>query len=90
MRIRDHMAARGPDGAGEWISDNAGSLSDTAVCQSSTLERPARSRQSNQSCSMRQHDPVQTTKKSVHGAMNMLGLAKRLKRRIFQASTSEV
>src|SRR3954471_23269443 len=37
-----------------------------------------------------QHDPVQTTKKSVHGAINMLGLAKRLKCRIFQASTSEV
>jgi UDP-glucuronate decarboxylase len=37
-----------------------------------------------------QHDPVQTTKTSVHGAINMLGLAKRLKRRIFQASTSEV
>jgi UDP-glucuronate decarboxylase len=37
-----------------------------------------------------QHDPVQTTKTSVHGAINMLGLAKRLKVRIFQASTSEV
>jgi FkbM family methyltransferase len=37
-----------------------------------------------------QHDPVQTTKTSVHGAMNMLGLAKRLKARILQASTSEV
>ena len=37
-----------------------------------------------------QHDPVQTTKTSVHGAFNMLGLAKRLKARIFQASTSEV
>src|SRR5258706_1354890 len=37
-----------------------------------------------------QHDPVQTTKTSVHGAINMLGLAKRLKCRIFQASTSEV
>jgi UDP-glucuronate decarboxylase len=37
-----------------------------------------------------QHDPVQTTKTSVHGAINMLGLAKRLKARIFQASTSEV
>ena len=37
-----------------------------------------------------QHDPVQTTKVSVHGAINMLGLAKRLKCRIFQASTSEV
>ena len=37
-----------------------------------------------------QHDPVQTTKTSVHGAINMLGLAKRLKTRIFQASTSEV
>ena len=35
-------------------------------------------------------DPVQTTKTSVHGAINMLGLAKRLKCRIFQASTSEV
>jgi len=37
-----------------------------------------------------QHDPVQTTKTSVHGAINMLGLAKRLRARIFQASTSEV
>ncbi len=37
-----------------------------------------------------QHDPVQTTKTSVHGAINMLGLAKRLGGRIFQASTSEV
>ncbi len=37
-----------------------------------------------------QHDPVQTTKTSVHGSINMLGLAKRLKCRIFQASTSEV
>jgi UDP-glucuronate decarboxylase len=37
-----------------------------------------------------QHDPVQTTKTSVHGAINMLGLAKRLKATIFQASTSEV
>lgn len=37
-----------------------------------------------------QHDPVQTTKTSVHGAINMLGLAKRLKIKIFQASTSEV
>jgi UDP-glucuronate decarboxylase len=37
-----------------------------------------------------QHDPVQTTKVSVHGAINMLGLAKRLKCPIFQASTSEV
>ena len=37
-----------------------------------------------------QHDPVQTTKTSVHGAINMLGLAKRLDCRIFQASTSEV
>jgi len=37
-----------------------------------------------------QHDPVQTTKTSVHGAINMLGLAKRLKAKIFQASTSEV
>ena len=37
-----------------------------------------------------QHDPVQTTKTSVHGAINMLGLARRLKCRIFQASTSEV
>lgn len=37
-----------------------------------------------------QHDPVQTTKTSVHGAINMLGLAKRLNCKIFQASTSEV
>jgi len=37
-----------------------------------------------------QHDPVQTTKTSVHGAINMLGLAKRTKARILQASTSEV
>ena len=37
-----------------------------------------------------QHDPVQTTKTSVHGAINMLGLAKRLNARILQASTSEV
>ena len=41
-----------------------------------------------------QHDPVQTTKTSVHGAINMLGpcwdQAKRTKARIFQASTSEV
>ncbi len=37
-----------------------------------------------------QHDPVQTTKTSVNGAINMLGLAKRLKIRILQASTSEV
>jgi len=37
-----------------------------------------------------QYDPVQTTKTSVHGAINMLGLAKRLKCRILQASTSEV
>ncbi|QLA17235.1 UDP-glucuronic acid decarboxylase family protein [Desulfolutivibrio sulfoxidireducens] len=37
-----------------------------------------------------QHDPVQTTKTSVHGAINMLGLAKRLKAKIMQASTSEV
>ena len=37
-----------------------------------------------------QHDPVQTTKTSVHGAINMLGLAKRLRVPIFQASTSEV
>ncbi|HQW82519.1 MAG: SDR family oxidoreductase [Rhodanobacteraceae bacterium] len=37
-----------------------------------------------------QHDPVQTTKTSVHGAINMLGLAKRLHVPIFQASTSEV
>ena len=37
-----------------------------------------------------QHDPVQTTKTSVHGAINMLGLAKRLRGKILQASTSEV
>jgi len=37
-----------------------------------------------------QFDPVQTTKTSVHGAINMLGLAKRIKARILQASTSEV
>jgi len=37
-----------------------------------------------------QFDPVQTTKTNVHGAINMLGLAKRLKAKIFQASTSEV
>ncbi len=37
-----------------------------------------------------QRDPVQTTKTSVHGAINLLGLAKRTKARIFQASTSEV
>ena len=37
-----------------------------------------------------QRDPVQTTKTSVHGAINMLGLAKRLGVRVFQASTSEV
>jgi UDP-glucuronate decarboxylase len=37
-----------------------------------------------------QHDPVQTTKASVHGAINMLGLAKRLRAKILQASTSEV
>jgi UDP-glucuronate decarboxylase len=37
-----------------------------------------------------QHNPVQTTKTSVHGAINMLGLAKRLNARIVQASTSEV
>ncbi|MBW2421219.1 MAG: SDR family oxidoreductase [Deltaproteobacteria bacterium] len=37
-----------------------------------------------------QNDPVQTTKTSVHGAINMLGLAKRLNAKIFQASTSEV
>jgi len=37
-----------------------------------------------------QYDPVQTTKSSVHGAINMLGLAKRLKARLLQASTSEV
>jgi UDP-glucuronate decarboxylase len=37
-----------------------------------------------------QHDPVQTTKTSVHGAINMLGLAKRLRVKILQASTSEI
>ena len=37
-----------------------------------------------------QHDPVQTTKTSVHGAINMLGLAKRINAKILQASTSEV
>jgi len=37
-----------------------------------------------------QHDPVQTTKTSVHGAINMLGLAKRVRGKILQASTSEV
>ena len=37
-----------------------------------------------------QHDPVQTTKTSVHGAINMLGLAKRVRARVLQASTSEV
>jgi UDP-glucuronate decarboxylase len=37
-----------------------------------------------------QHDPVQTTKTSVHGAINMLGLAKRLRAKILQASTSEI
>jgi UDP-glucuronate decarboxylase len=37
-----------------------------------------------------QHDPVQTTKTSVHGAINVLGLAKRLNCKIFQASTSEI
>ena len=37
-----------------------------------------------------QHDPVQTTKTCVHGAINVLGLAKRLEAKIFQASTSEV
>jgi UDP-glucuronate decarboxylase len=37
-----------------------------------------------------QYHPVQTLKTSVHGAINMLGLAKRLRARIFQASTSEV
>jgi len=37
-----------------------------------------------------QYDPVQTTKTSVHGAINMLGLAKRIRARILQASTSEV
>jgi len=37
-----------------------------------------------------QHDPVQTTKTSVHGAINMLGLAKRVNAKILQASTSEI
>ncbi len=37
-----------------------------------------------------QYDPVQTTKTSVHGAINMLGLAKRVGARVFQASTSEI
>src|SRR5438046_9615911 len=37
-----------------------------------------------------QFDPVQTTKTSVHGAINVLGLAKRVRAKIFQASTSEV
>lgn len=37
-----------------------------------------------------QFDPVQTTKTNVHGSINMLGLAKRVKARILQASTSEV
>ena len=37
-----------------------------------------------------QHDPVQTTKTSVHGAINMLGLAKRTRAKILQASTSEI
>ncbi|WP_417782999.1 UDP-glucuronic acid decarboxylase family protein [Terasakiella pusilla] len=37
-----------------------------------------------------QHDPVSTTKTSVHGAINVLGLAKRVKAKVFQASTSEV
>ena len=37
-----------------------------------------------------QFDPVQTTKTSVHGAINILGLAKRIKAKVFQASTSEV
>jgi len=37
-----------------------------------------------------QHDPVQTTKTSVHGAINILGLAKRLRARVLQASTSEI
>lgn len=37
-----------------------------------------------------QYDPVQTTKTSVHGAINMLGLAKRTRAKIFQASTSEI
>lgn len=37
-----------------------------------------------------QYDPVQTAKVSVHGAINVLGLAKRTKAKVFQASTSEV
>lgn len=37
-----------------------------------------------------QYDPVQTTKTSVHGAINVLGLAKRVKAKVFQASTSEI
>lgn len=37
-----------------------------------------------------QHDPVQTTKTSVHGAINILGLAKRVRAKVFQASTSEI
>ena len=37
-----------------------------------------------------QHDPVQTTKTNVHGAINILGLAKRVNARVFQASTSEI
>ena len=37
-----------------------------------------------------QHDPVQTTKTNVHGAINILGLAKRVSARVFQASTSEI
>ena len=37
-----------------------------------------------------QYDPVQTTKTSVHGAINLLGLAKRLRAKVFQASTSEI
>src|SRR5215468_9771304 len=37
-----------------------------------------------------QYDPLQTTKTSVHGAINVLGLAKRLKARVLQASTSEI
>src|SRR5262249_18741315 len=37
-----------------------------------------------------QHDPVQTTKTSVHGAINLLGLAKRVRATILQASTSEI
>ena len=37
-----------------------------------------------------QHDPVQTTKTNVHGAINILGLAKRTRAKVFQASTSEV